>query len=1143
MDCVVRCLCVWTVWYGVCVDCVVRCLCVWTVWYGVCLCVWTVWYGVCVCGLCGTVSVCVDCVVRCLCVDCVVRCLSVCVDCVVRCLCGLCCLFILILDSDHRSTLSAHWTGFYDDESEIQYFTYHVGLSPMDSSIAMPTKLPPTQTSLIMTPSTLPTNSTIYITITAVNGAGVRVQSTSSGVYIDDTSPAILDNVTIDTTWAGSVDMATQYSTTALRVLWSYADSLTSVNQFFWSLQSYSNTRAPIPGRTVGSQSHTTATRLHIQDGDTHSVILIGCNQAGLCARSVSGDVLFDSSPPVDGYFAAATESRAVLNRTVPGGMTWRNRNLRGFAQLSIALLGFSDPHSGVSEYWVAVGTSYNGADLMPSSQPEQVHPSLASQERGVSLVLVQLSRVLVEGEVVYVSVWAVNGVGLKSRTVHGTFTVDPQTTVNNNGTLTLLRSSTCPLTLCERQCTCGVRGQPCQFGSVPQCTRPDPSTLPPERQAVIRAVSPQLTPGANDSTLYTAVTDKLVAEWELVDPTSDEVQYLEWSVSEEGFPPGVGVMRVLEGGVWVGVDNQTRLVFTSAESLREGVAYVFHLRAWFNNSAYAEFTSNSITVDTVGTETMLGERVRAVGVSQFTSDPHTLTLSLDGVFSPSLSGSLSTFTVAIGDSVQATNILDYTPLTATNTSFMNLDLQDGRTYYITVQAISPHGIITTSVSHPLTVDLTPPTIGHMFTGRRSHDVLAQTDSMTYSARWVGFTDPSSGIHHYELALTQSMDTPPPDEYTDVGISLRGTLDSLGLSDGEAYYPHLVAVGNAGVRSPDFVLTRGLVIDTSPPVGLSSDVAGGNILSNPSFEGVSLLPCEPMVNHSEATQNWTVDGASDVLTVYSYHDNLPYDGCQALLFAGRLSQSMPTQTGLWYRVSLAAHAYTLTSHTPLTLSLPGVSKVCDLANRWTTCELLFQAQGSYSTLELTTLPHTGVVVDALSLVSLTEYSDVRNGSTVNDQPMDVVRTGMEQVIGQSRVRIHAHWLIADPESGVRGYQWAVGTVPGGQQKQSYRSSGTRSSVVSGPLSLGHSEEVFVTVVAENFAGLSRVFYSRPFVVDLTPPTSNGSVFDGDGSDRVYQREGVVWADWTNAIRDEEGGLVSCLWALGEWACVCCVGVG
>ncbi len=1027
--------------------------------------------------------------------------------------------------SFHRSTISGRWTGFHDDESSIRNFVYYIGISPNDSSIARPTVAPPTQLSFSFTPLTSLTTSTlIYITVVAVNGAGVKVQASSSGLYIDNTPPNIVNAVAIDTTWTGSISMATQFSSSALRVQWNIVDTETSVNNQFWTLQSDSNTRVSIPGRSVGSQFHTTATTgLSLQDGDVHSVHLIGCNQAGLCVDTTSLSVLFDSSPPIDGYFAVASDSMASLNRTVAGGNTWRNRNLLGISEIDIAFLGFSDPHSNIVQYWASVGTLLGGANLMTSEEPDIIRPLIASQEKGVSLARVELNRVLVVGEVLYLSLWAVNGVGLKSHTVQSSFVVEPPTIVNNNGTLSLQRSSTCTLTSCLGHCTCGVRGEVCPLATPTSCVELSTTVLSPEQSVTIRPLSPQLAPGGIDSSL-TALTDKLLAE--ILLPVAMDTQYVEWSVSEEGFPPGVGVVS-LDGVAWRPVDGQSSLVFSSALPLLR--SYQFHSRVWFNFTTYAIFTSDSITVDTVGVETALGERVRVADNFRFTFDLQNVSISLDDVFLPS---PLATFQVAVGDSYHADNVHPYTTVDPlATTMLLNLGLSNGRTYYITAQGISPLGIITTSASRPLTVDLTPPTLGHMINmmGRSS-----QTETDVYRARWQGFTNPLSGVHHYELALTPSQ--APPTQYTDVGITMSGRLDSLLLSDGQTYYPHLVAVSNADVRSEDYVLPGGLVIDSTPPIGLPNNVTDGNLLINPSFELNDSSECRVALGNDTATMGWLVGGDSLPLTLYNKVGVVPVEGCSALLFIGTLSQDVRTEVGVWHRASVSGRS--ITTLTQLTMSVGGVSVVCDVWSKWSGCSMLFQTQTSVSTLVLRSPAYHGVVVDDVVMVTLSDYTDVVEGvANFPNNPTDTIKLSTN-FIGQLRARLQADWLIADPESGVAQYMWAIGSVKGGGQKQGQRSTGTRPFATSEPLSFSHNELVFVTVVATNNAGLSRTFYSRPFVVDHTPPVVRGHVWDGLNGDIDYQSDAVVWADWSVAIGDQESGLASCSWAIGKCMCVC-----
>ena len=1053
-----------------------------------------------------------------------------------------------------RNLISAHWDSFHDSESSLQHYTYYVGLRPNDSSIIPPTPLPPSASSLLLpSPFQLSTNRTVYTTVVAYNQAGLYTVVSSDGVYIDDTPPQAFGPVNIDTQWAGSVTMATQYSNSVIRITWDFSDTLTAVNQYFWNLISREGVRMLLPGKITGLQDHATCIDIQMKDGESYTALVTACNTAGMCLQRTSDPILVDSSPPIDGYFAVQTASAAEIDRTIPGGMTWRNRPVRGYAQLNLAFLGFSDPHSGIAQYLAAVGSGYSQSDL--TSGAVLLQSSLAS-DVGTYLALVELTRLLDIQEVIYVSIWAVNGAGLRSHIVQGSFSVDPIVGRTNNGSLMLLRSSTCLLESCLGHCACAARGQLCSTTTTAlSCQELDASSLPANMQLNVRNVAAQLIPGADSSRLFTSVTDKLEGRWERVEPRSTAFQKLEWSVGEKGFTPGAGLIDRNSGILWRDPGTNYSAVFTVSPShpLQHGVTYVFHVRAWYSNSTFAVFSSEGVTIDTAGPEVLRGQRVREVSVGSlvdidFVSSASQVTISWDGVFILSLSGNHSAFEIGLGDTPGTDNIRAFSSVSSglTTMSLTALSLQHRRRYYSAVRAVSPLGIITTSISDGFIVDLTPPNVGVVVDGLRYHDVRAQSNTSVYSARWFGFNDPDSGIHHFELAVTSSILPPARSSYTDMEIRLRGTLNGLNLTQGETYYAHIVAVNVAGLRSAD-VISSGVVIDTTKPTGIQCATYSAEVLMNPSFEGVAgpSTPCSGLITVDTALQGWSHDTLYTAVlpssTVFC-----PYSGCFSLYFVGTISQTFTTIPTHFYTLSFALkrHVNVSSEYTAVfqaMLTAPGIQRVITLstlrgngtvAGGWQRFEFVFEAVDSTSEVVLNTLNDMyGLIVDSFNVQECLSEIELVSSETIV-QWSEVVSVSQEY-ISRAAARIYANWNIRDSQSGVREYLWAIGTVAGGEQLQRYTSTGNLRYGVSDVLYLIHGTRVFISVVAWNYAGLEWVVYSNAYIVDLTPPDVEGAVLDGlGGQDVDYQSATVVSANWEGIV-DRESGISECRWGLGK----------
>ena len=90
------------------------------------------------------------------------------------------------------------------------------------------------------------------------------------------------------------------------------------------------------------------------------------------------------------------------------------------------------------------------------------------------------------------------------------------------------------------------------------------------------------------------------------------------------------------------------------------------------------------------------------------------------------------------------------------------------------------------------------------------------------------------------------------------------------------------------------------------------------------------------------------------------------------------------------------------------------------------------------------------------------------------------------------------------------------------------------------LSLFHTQELYVTVVSWNHAGMETVVYGGPYVVDLAPPElrEGGSVKDGGWGeeDRDYQSTAVLESDWSDIV-DSESEIMGCVFSIGKFYCM------
>ena len=130
--------------------------------------------------------------------------------------------------------------------------------------------------------------------------------------------------------------------------------------------------------------------------------------------------------------------------------------------------------------------------------------------------------------------------------------------------------------------------------------------------------------------------------------------------------------------------------------------------------------------------------------------------------------------------------------------------------------------------------------------------------------------------------------------------------------------------------------------------------------------------------------------------------------------------------------------------------------------------------------------------------------------------------------------ITATWHpFTDQESPIAKYEFAVGTSPEKDNIVKFQDVRLCNTFTKGMIHLSHSKIYYVSVRANNAAGLSSTETSLGVLVDTTPPiASNARVLDGqDVEDINYFSTLVVAAHW-EGFRDPESGILKYEYCLG-----------
>ena len=368
-------------------------------------------------------------------------------------------------------------------------------------------------------------------------------------------------------------------------------------------------------------------------------------------------------------------------------------------------------------------------------------------------------------------------------------------------------------------------------------------------------------------------------------------------------------------------------------------------------------------------------------------------------------------------------------PSTTSVEHSLSTPLPSGTAVFMKVRVTNGAGMVSTSISKPLLVDSTAPTVGVVIVGNTLETKYLRKDE-SIIADWSGFVDHESGLSHFEWAVchTGSRDdclTPF------VNVGLRATIENsaLDIKAGTSYVLIVRAHNKVGLFSE--AKSNQFILDGTPP-------AAGTVYDGSSDRN----DLELQSSTSEISANWSpFTDSNGRITQYEMCVGTEQERCDVNDFIS---------VGIALKGSIQG------------LSLNHTRKY------FVTVRATNEA--GYSTMATS----NGVRVDSTPPVG----GEVRDGQTLADIDFQ-----------DGDTYIYANWdEFEDEESDVTRYAWCAGTRKGTCDIIPETDVGDRISVgqqIRPSLTTGMA--VFVTVSAYNGAGAITRVFSDGVKVDSTPP--------------------------------------------------------
>ena len=1002
-------------------------------------------------------------------------------------------------DADFQADMNvigASWEGFHDPHSHIDRYEWCAGLSRGKCDVVAVRSVG-LLTSALATSLSKPvsSNDVVYVTVYAYNGAGLLTSGTSDGMHMDDKPGSISAAIEPVGRHESAGAIHAQSSRGVMEVSWKTSNFRAGPLAVWYSIASHAGSSPPVPVAKRVYGDGDTVTGLNLIDGDTYFITAVACDGADVCSVHKTEDegLLVDGSAPHhNGWGATSTW------KWTPKAVT-----------LSWAVC--TDPHSEVSEYSLSVGTEFGTSDV--------AYKTGIATEKGVTIATEAAFSGVTVDSIYYATLTCRNAAGMPSNPIHA------QVKAIVGGQLRHYAHS-CEVVGCgtDRQCSCGATSESCP-GTLPACS------APPAKAPAI-TVKDGFDDAVDASVQYD--TSALRAHWAWTGwKNNKQAQVrLQYAIFDKGTGQRAPPFKSLHRD-WQDLPSRsTSVVYVApeGETFTPGQTYEFHFRVWFSHTSYATHKSSGVLVAPAGPQLSRTTRLKeSVGTDAPVGDhdgDHTSLLSKLSVSWAGTNGrspvfykstnnqgaAIDKYEVAVGSLPGALDLssgyrqLSSSEIAAQGASVKGLSLAHGQRYWVSVRATDATGIHKVASTDGIRVDRTEPiaTSAVISDGRGIQDLDFQLPTTPLAATWSGFSDPESGIAFYRVGYVfiagggKLQPGQLPSKWRNVGLenAVAQITPSMPLETG-TYYVFVKATNLVGKES-DAVKSDGVVVDGTPAVAVSCGSSTGSNLASSTwaYAGDAATTAGEMVL-PEPTSTATQKIATKVGTMYT------------VAFSARVDVDDDTYGGSKGVLSAGPDVFSFLAETVHV----------DPASHWREYTFQFVAGNKRSEVMFAASRHA----------SYTPNLHIKDVVVTACTPSSDPSVHAGPAFQASFDTIAAQWNVDDEESGIAEFQWAIGTIVGGEQLQTYTSVGRNTHASTSQLVLAQGMKVYVTVLAKNGAGVSTTLSSSAAVtIDQTPPTI-GDVSDGGPYQFVGNSISARWAD----AADEESGIAWCEYAVGK----------
>ena len=1024
-------------------------------------------------------------------------------------------------DVDYQSEdtmIAANWNGFSDGSKGSGIVEYRYKVAEDGGGIIVPWTSAGNATNITLNGLVLKNNTKYFVTVKAVDAVGLSTDITTDGVTVDTTHPVFTGKVVV--IGVNDVKNGTSCvyisSISSVKVQWiGFSDAHSGLQRYEWAIipsdKSLSNSDLT---EVSGSNLPTSATfhNLALIQGKEYYVIVRAYNRAKLYKDAYSVLVIPDSTPPSPGEvfdgptFKVDIDYQAEIQRVYG---SWSS---------------FSEPHSGVKQYYYAVGSCMFGNYHITGNGFTKTDPPTAS-----SFLISNVS--LVNGQRYCIKIRAENKAGLMSYEVSSNgFVVDvtpPNTRkaqvrdgitgadIDYQANTTAMSAEWDDFADLESQIhyyEYGVSrnraGKPNVYpltinGLNTSATAGGLSLTDDVYYFIVCAVNNaglrscissdgvliDLTPPSHGDVRdgiiepdlqYQSSLSSMAANWEGIWDLESGIEKFEWSI-------GTSASDKSSVQDYVDVGLSTHVRSPVALNLSSGTKYYVHLKVINQAGAVRELISDGVIAD--GTPPIPNKIHPGFGFQDewiyseeenafYSASGSSIAFYWDQFLEPE--SEVWYYKWAIGTSkcgTQVQPLINIGRSNYANTTTTNLVFRPGVRYYATVMSRNKAGLVSRACSDALVFDSTPPLPGIIHIKQPPGSNITKTFITNNSAAiyWEGSSDPESAILRCNISV---VDQAGDVKFMETSNSTSGFMiipENVLCVRGQ-YNISACCVNNANLAS---LSSSVFIVDDTPPVQ-----------SGPVVTGIS---CDGALHYQSDDKSIKVswpsftDPESGIERYYVAIGTQPYQddiiGFENVYLATRINKTdLTLSQGAVYYITVVA------------VNRAGLS---------------------------TNLSSLGLLIDKTPpLAYNADIIDGMHGEDIDYISPDTV--------------LSAHWeKIADLESGIMQSRYCVGTKPLGCQIKPMTSVGRNLSFTCPDCIIKEGMRLYVTVQVTNGAGLSETRHSDGMLLDVSPPLM-GDVHDG--SHETGMDYNVVLEEWNISmtwfgVEDYESGIRSCKWTI------------